>query len=104
LHRWANLAPFSAQSGADLTAWLLSCGFVDMVVAALSAVEQVGTGNANALVVLWGPLMLLTTLDGAARACPWAVKSFPCSRIHFVWIITNETCTMHENDFTAHGY
>eukprot|EP01043_Picozoa_sp_COSAG02_P062726 COSAG02_NODE_8725_length_2462_cov_1.635633_2_plen_623_part_00 len=54
------------QTGIDLTAQLLSCGVIDSIISALSAVEQVGAVDVNALVVIWGPLMLLTTLGGVA--------------------------------------
>ena len=54
------------KTGTDLTVQLLSCGVIDIVVSTLSAVEQVGADDVSALVVIWGPLMLLTTLDGAA--------------------------------------
>ena len=54
------------QHGIDLTAQLLSCGYIDIVVAALSAVEHLGVDHVNGFVVYWGLLGLLTGLEGEA--------------------------------------
>jgi hypothetical protein len=52
--------------GGDLTAELLSCGYVDILVSALSAVEEVGAANVNGHMVVLGGMMLLKVLDGQA--------------------------------------
>jgi hypothetical protein len=55
----------SAQAGGiDLTAQLLSCGLIDLLVSALGAVEEVGEENVHGTVITWGMLMLLMVMDG----------------------------------------
>jgi hypothetical protein len=62
----AMMADSAQSSGIDLTHQLLSCGFIDMAVAALSAVEQVGASNCNGCILVTGPLWLLKGLIGEA--------------------------------------
>jgi len=72
----------------DLTAELLSCGFIDTLVSALCAVEQLGAENVNGWMTVFS-MMLLTTLDGAAlsqiedklRAIPSALRYLKDSKI-----------------------
>ena len=61
-----DLVEASQGGGVDLTAQLLSCGFIDVVVAALSAVEEVGEDNVNEGLVVYGLLGSLLVLDGEA--------------------------------------
>eukprot|EP01046_Picozoa_sp_COSAG06_P011845 COSAG06_NODE_682_length_13115_cov_17.917793_4_plen_497_part_00 len=75
--------------GTDLTAQLLSSGCIDIVVSALTAVEQLGSENVNGLVVVWSILRFLTILDGEAlgqieaklRAVPSALRYLYESKI-----------------------
>jgi hypothetical protein len=52
-------------TGTDLTAQLLSCGFIDTLVSALSATEEVGADNVHGVIVVW-MLWCLRNLDGEA--------------------------------------
>ena len=52
-------------TGTDLTAQLLSCGFIDILVSALGATEEVGADNVHGVVVIW-MLWCLRNLDGEA--------------------------------------
>ena len=61
-----DLVETAQAGGADLSAQLLTSGFIDTVMMALSAVEKVGADHVNGNVVVWGPLGLLTLLDGEA--------------------------------------
>jgi hypothetical protein len=75
----------------DLTAELLSCGFIDTLVSALCAVEQLGAENVNGWMTVFS-MMLLTTLDGAAlsqiedklRAIPSALRYLKDSKISHI--------------------
>ena len=92
--------------GADLTAQLLSSGCIDLIVSALTAVEQLGSENVNGVQVVWSILRFLTTIDGEAlgqieaklRAVPLALrylyeskitnmKDFGCTASTFVTIL-----------------
>jgi hypothetical protein len=53
--------------GTDLTAQLLSCGYIDMVVTALTAVEELGSDSVNAFQLVWNILRFVTLLDGEAH-------------------------------------
>ena len=53
-------------AGIDLSAQLLSTGFVDMVVSALKAVEELGSDGVNTFNLVWSVLRLVTVLDGEA--------------------------------------
>jgi hypothetical protein len=55
----------SQAAGVDLPAQMLSCGFIDIVISVLSAVEEVGAQNTNASAVVT-TLILLPILDGPA--------------------------------------
>ena len=61
-----DLVDPAQAGGTDLTAQLLSCGAIDMCVAGLSAVEQVGAANTNGSVVTTGLMITLSNLDGEA--------------------------------------
>ena len=75
--------------GADLTTQLLSCGFIDTLMSALSAVEQVGADHVNGCAVVLGALWLLWQMDGRAmpqiedklRAIPSALRYVKDSNI-----------------------
>ena len=57
----------AAQAGKiDMTTQLLSSGYIDILISALSAVEQLGAENVNAEVVTYGGLWFLKCLDGEA--------------------------------------
>jgi hypothetical protein len=57
----------SAQAGGiDMTAQLVSCGYIDLVVSSLSAVQRSGADNANGVIIVNGVLWLLRVLDGEA--------------------------------------
>jgi hypothetical protein len=60
------LAEAAEAGGTDLSGQLLSCGFIDVVVSALSAVEQIGAENANGWTVVGGLLYPLKGLNGQA--------------------------------------
>jgi hypothetical protein len=74
--------------GIDLTTQLLSCGYVDVLVSGLSAIERVGAENVNVHKVALG-MMLLKVLDGEAlgeiedrlRAIPSALRYLKDSKI-----------------------
>ena len=83
----------SAQAGgADLTAELLSCGYIDTLLSALSAAEKVGAENVNAYVICWGSLTVPTLLIGEAlpqiedklRAIPSVLRYLKDSEIFWV--------------------
>jgi hypothetical protein len=84
-----DLVESSQGGGVDLTAQLLSCGFIDVVVAALSAVEKVGEDNVNQGLVVYGLLGFLSVLDGEAlpqieeklRAIPSALRCVKDSKM-----------------------
>jgi hypothetical protein len=63
---WAvkELCEGAQAGGHDLTARLLSCGFIDVFVSALGAVEQVGAENLNAHAMLQGMFNLGWILAG----------------------------------------
>ena len=77
-----TLIEAAQPGGADLSAKLLSCGFIDTVMSALGAVEEVGADNCNGVMVVFGALCVLTVLDGEAlpqiedklRAIPSALR------------------------------
>jgi hypothetical protein len=57
----------TAQSGSiDLSAQLLASGFIDTLMSALSAVQEVGADSVNGVVIVWSALGLLALLDGKA--------------------------------------
>ena len=68
--------------GMDLSAQLLSCGCVDMIVSALTAVEKLGSDSVNPFQLVWNILRFVTILDGEAlgqieaklRAVPSALR------------------------------
>ena len=60
-----DLIETSQAAGVDLPAQMLSCGFIDIVISVLSAVEEVGAQNTNASAVVT-TLILLPILDGPA--------------------------------------
>ena len=60
-----DLVDSAQASGADLTAQLLSCGFIDTLMSALITVEEVGAENVQGLVVI-AALMAIVVLDGEA--------------------------------------
>ena len=58
-HGWAfaamrDLVESAQAGGADLSAQLLTSGFIDTLLSALSAVEEVGADDVNGLAVSWG--------------------------------------------------
>ena len=61
-----ELCEGAQPGGIDLTTELVSCGFIDLLVSALSAVEQVGAQSVNGWIVVQGGLGLLRTVDGEA--------------------------------------
>ena len=77
-------------SGIDLTSQLLSCGCIDLVVAAISTVEEVGADNTNGLTGTM-PVWILKTLTGEAldqiedkvRAIPSALRYVKDSQLGF---------------------
>jgi hypothetical protein len=48
----------------DMTAQLLSCGYIDVLISALNAATELGAEHVNAEVVTYGGLWLLKVLDG----------------------------------------
>ena len=52
-------------TGTDLTAQLLSCGFIDTILSALGATEEVGADDVHGTIVVW-MLWCLRNLDGEA--------------------------------------
>ena len=54
------------QNGTDLTAQLLSCGFIDILVSSLNAIDQVGADNVNGFAVICGSLWFLKSVGGEA--------------------------------------
>ena len=54
------------DGGGDITAELLSCGYIDVVVSALAAMEQVGADDVNGMVGTCGPLWALKAMAGEA--------------------------------------
>jgi hypothetical protein len=52
--------------GIDLTAQLLSCGCIDAVVSAMTAVEKLGSDMCNGVAVVWSILRFMTLVDGEA--------------------------------------
>jgi hypothetical protein len=83
-----ELTESALAGGIDLTAELLSCGFIDTLVSALCAVEQLGAENVNGWMTILC-MMLLKTLDGAAlgqiedrlRSIPSALRYLKDSKI-----------------------
>jgi hypothetical protein len=73
----------------DLTSQLLENGFIDIALSALTAVETVGPENSSAIVIVYGVLNLLKSLDGAAldrieeklRAAPSTLRYFVNTKI-----------------------
>ena len=65
---WAvkELAEATQASGGDLSTELLSCGYIDLLVRALCAVQEVGADGVHGQVVVQGMLHCFVTLDGAA--------------------------------------
>jgi hypothetical protein len=61
-----NLIESAQAGGADLSAELLTGGLIDTIILALSAVEEVGAEDVNAMVVVYGALGILASLDGEA--------------------------------------
>jgi len=59
------LADSAQAGGVDLTAQLLSVGFIDLVISALSAVEKLGAENVNGFLVVWC-IGLMILVDGEA--------------------------------------
>jgi hypothetical protein len=84
-----DLVESAQASGVDLTAELLAVGYIDTLMSALSAVEEVGADRANGCVVVWGGLWILSLLDGEAlpqiedklRAIPSALRYAKESKI-----------------------
>ena len=82
LHAVALLVETAQAGGIDLTAQLLSCGFIDMVVSSLTAAETMAADHTNGFILLAGPLWILKTLTGEAldqvedkvRAIPSALR------------------------------
>ena len=77
-----HLVETAQAGGVDLSAQLLASGFIDTLMSALSAVEEVGADNVNGPVVCWSALGVLALLDGEAlpqiedklRAIPSALR------------------------------
>jgi hypothetical protein len=75
--------------GTDLTTQLLSSGCIDIIVLALTAVEQLGSENVNGQQVVWNILRFVTIMDGEAlgqieaklRAVPSALRYLYESKI-----------------------
>eukprot|EP01046_Picozoa_sp_COSAG06_P041178 COSAG06_NODE_5080_length_3740_cov_20.335347_3_plen_444_part_00 len=70
-HGWAifamrDLVETAQASGTDLSAQLLASGFIDVLMSALRAVEEVGTENIAGNVVSWGVVGILSLLNGEA--------------------------------------
>ena len=86
-----DLVESSQAGGVDLTAELLSCGFIDVMVSALSAVEEIGAENAQGVLVVMGILHSLLGLDGQAlpqiedklRAIPSALRYVRSSKLAY---------------------
>ena len=84
-----DLVDTAQAGGADLTTQLLTSGFIDTLMSALSAVEEVGADNVNAHVVVTGALGIPAMLDGEAllqiedklRAIPSALRYAKDSKI-----------------------
>jgi len=80
----AMLCEAAQLNGTDVTEKLLSCGVIDMVVAALSAAEEVGTDNCNGCVVVVGVMWILKSvttegkglgrIEDKIRAIPSALR------------------------------
>jgi hypothetical protein len=91
LGAFKDLVETVQAGGEDISAQLLTGGFVDTLLSALSAVEEVGADNANAYVVVWGCLMALAALGGEAlpqiedklRAIPSTLRYLKESQINF---------------------
>jgi hypothetical protein len=57
----------AAQAGGrDLTTKLLSCGCIDLLIASLHAVQELGAENSNGFTMCWGMLQMLVELHGEA--------------------------------------
>lgn len=70
-------------AGIDLTPKLLSCGFVDTVVSALSAVEQIGADNVHGSVVTF-MVWCMVNLDGEALGqIETKLRAIP-SALHYI--------------------
>ena len=84
-----DLVDTAQAGGADFTTQLLTSGFIDTLMSALSAVEEVGADFVSAHVVVTGALGIPAMLDGEAlpqiedklRAMPSALRYAKASKI-----------------------
>jgi hypothetical protein len=84
-----DLIVAAQAGGADLTAQVLSCGFIDIVVLALIAVEKVGAENVHGCVIVCGLVWTMSVIEGEAlpqiedklRAIPSALRYMKDSKI-----------------------
>jgi hypothetical protein len=84
-----DLVETAQAGGADLTTQLLTSGFIDTLLSALSAVEEVGADNITGCTFVHGALGILTLLTGEAmpqiedklRAIPSALRYLKESKI-----------------------
>ena len=67
LFTMSELVYSAQQAGMDLTEQLLAAGYIDIVIAALGAVEDVGD-DVGGTVVVWGLLLFFERLEGKALA------------------------------------
>lgn len=110
-HAVSYLIEAAQDGGTDLSARLLSCGLVDMAVAAVSAVEEVGADNVNGGVVIWGPMWALKSINGEAlgqiedklRTVPSALRYVKESKVEAIPEL-GQTCGVFGTIVTANLY
>jgi hypothetical protein len=66
LFAMTELIKAAQVAGVDLTGQLLANGYIDLLIEALSAAEEVGAEGLNGTVVVWGILLLFLRLNGEA--------------------------------------
>jgi hypothetical protein len=84
-----ELVDVAQAGGTDLTPQLLTSGFIDTLISALSAVEEVGAEHVHGFIVIWGAVSMPTILDGEAlpqiedklRTIPSALRYLKDSKI-----------------------